>query len=287
MSASSARFGQSAYVLALGWIGSGVGRLESERARAAFLKGLTHLERRFGVPGGQRPVMLPSGTRLFCNLSDNLQAELYYVRSYARRELSILREHLSPGEVFLDVGAHVGLFAIELARQVGKSGTVLAFEPSPDTAAQLRRNVAINQLQDVVNVFETALGKEDEIRPLYGSPLRPSDAGMRSLFTSGQHVADVPVRSLDSLVESGALGPVKAIDAVKIDVEGAELLALEGMKKTLSACAPRIVFVETVPSLLERTDSSEAQIVELMSGIGYVVSESLSAGHPNTAFIPA
>lgn len=281
------RFLQSAYVPALEGIGRVLSRSENDRARSAFLSGLARIERLVGVPPDPRLVTLPSGTRLVCNLGDNLQAELYYLRSYAKRELSILRDHLGPADVFLDVGAHIGLFAVEVARQVGTAGRVIAFEPSPDTAARLRRNVLLNGLEDVIDVLQVALAKDDEVRPLYGSPLRPGDPGMRSLFGEGEPVSHVQVRSLDSLVQSGALDSVSAIHAVKIDVEGAELLVLEGMKDTLSAFKPRLVFVETVPTLLRRTGSTDARVVELMNEIGYVAVESLSEGHPNTAFVPA
>jgi predicted methyltransferase len=63
-----------------------------------------------------------------------------------RAELSIIRDHISPGDTVCDVGAHKGTYTYWLSRWVGNSGRVLAFEPQPSLAAYLRRTVPLHNV---------------------------------------------------------------------------------------------------------------------------------------------
>jgi FkbM family methyltransferase len=241
----------------------------SRYLRFAFLKTLGHLQRWFGIPAETREVVLYSGTRLSCDLHDNLQAELFFLRSYSDAELRVLRNGLVEGDVVLDIGAHIGLFTIELARHVGRSGRVIAFEPAPDLAERLRKNIERNRLGDRVDVVEIALGNESGSAILRAASGYPRDAGRRSLFGHGVGVATVPVRTLDDLLASGELDTPTGIHGIKIDVEGAELHVLEGMRVTLRHYRPRIVLVEAVEANLGRSLASTRELSALMRSLGY------------------
>ena len=76
------------------------------------------------------------GLRLELDLRDNLQRTLYFTGTYEPGLLRALREELEPGDVYVDVGAHVGVHALSAARRIGElgGGRVIAFEPTPDSA---------------------------------------------------------------------------------------------------------------------------------------------------------
>ena len=205
--------------------------------------------------------------------------------------LSLLTEALSEGDVFLDVGANAGYFAIPIATRVGSSGRVVAFEPAADVADQLRAAAREEGVQAWLTVHELALGSEDGSASLRADPEYPADSTKRSLFMSGgPTVGDVPVRSLDGLVASGVVDVSGGLQAVKIDVEGAEMHVLRGMRRTLERTRPRIVVIETIESHLRRAGSSVAAVHAFMRDLGYAALDDARIGRRlelNAVFAPA
>lgn len=272
------------------WLGQSVGRLSivarNKYLRYAFMRVMGAMQRFFGIPPVVKWVTLRSGTMIRCDLRDNLQAELFYLRDYGTAELSSLMSRVKEGDVFVDVGAHCGLFSIEVAKKVGPEGKVYAFEPARDMAQQIRLNANANGVGQIVEVFEVALGDQSSEATLFAAPDGPGDAGRRSLFQQGEAIARVPVVRFDELVESGGLTEGDRLDAVKVDVEGAETLALRGMKESLRRLRPRVVVVEVLQSTLQRAGSSPEDLTALMSEIGYVPDDSVKElSHFNTAFV--
>lgn len=172
----------------------------------------------------------------------------------------LVRELLGTG-VFLDVGAHVGHYAVRLAAQ---ARAVIAVEPNPEIAWVLRGNIAVNELEDKVTVFmvaawdsDTELWLTDEPRYLFknrGATTRTVPDGDD---TSRPPVHGVP---LDDL-----LADVIGISLVKLDVEGADLHALRGMAGTLRRERPAL--------FIERHDMlghyAIEQMYEVLSELGY------------------
>lgn len=185
------------------------------------------------------------------------------------RLLNLLRDALEPGDGFLDVGANVGIFAIPVAEHLGPAGKVYAFEPAPDIAEDLMLRAGSAGVADRIDLRQMALGAEPATLSLRVDPDDPSDATKRSLFVEGTVVAEVPVSPLDDLVESGALVLEPSVNAVKIDVEGAEVLCLRGMRKTLERQRPRLVVVETIESHLHRAGFELADIDNELESLGY------------------
>ena len=212
--------------------------------RWAFLTTLARLEHSLGVPDESRAVTLPTGTKLNCDLRDNVQASLYYLRAYSATELALLYRCLAPGDVFLDVGAHVGLFTLEIGRHIGPSGHVVAFEPAADVADQLRSNIELNELSENVDLWQVALGERSGRIALREPSGNAYDVGRRSVVSTERPIAEVALRSFDGLLASGELA-LERLDGVKIDVEGAEMMVLRGMRNALSTYRPRVVLIET------------------------------------------
>jgi len=148
--------------------------------------------------------------------------------------------HVTPGETWLDIGAHYGYTAIALADLVGPSGRVFAFEPMIATAGCVARTRALNGLTSLT-VVPMALGNTDgmQIERL------PTIRGMvdSTLIQPGRDAAwtePIVVSRLDWLWPRLAAGSEK-IHGVKIDVQGMELHVLKGMMQTLSSHRPKLV----------------------------------------------
>lgn len=206
------------------------------------------------------------------------------------RLLDLLRRYLAPGDVFVDVGANVGMFAIDIARHVGPTGKVYAFEPAPDVAQQLRVNIEQCGVAGWVDVQQIALGSRSGLRVLRADPDHPLDSSKRSLFVVGPAVCEVTVRVFDDLVASNDVEVERGVHAVKIDVEGAEADVLQGMEGTLKSCRPRLLVVETIEGHLRRAGSTVDDLHQLFEQLGYRPLHSEPREPPflqNTVFVDA
>jgi FkbM family methyltransferase len=148
-----------------------------------------------------------------------------YEPEQTRRFLQSIR----PGETVLDVGAHVGYYALLAARRVGASGTVVAFEPDPRNGGFLARHAAVNGCGNVRIERAAVAGQAGTARFAAGS-----GSGTGHLAAAG--ALEVPVVTLDGYCGEHGLAPA----AIKIDVEGAELQVLRGGERTLAEHRPRL-----------------------------------------------
>lgn len=137
-----------------------------------------------------------------------------------------LGQFLRRGDVFVDVGANIGVLTLLAARKVGTEGKVIALEPHPKTFVALQKNLRINRAS-TVDVVNCAVGAEAGIVRLSD---RPDDDWNRVDAETG--TIEVEVRKLDDVCRG--IGPVKAL---KIDVEGFELPVLRGAAELLKRTA--------------------------------------------------
>ena len=143
----------------------------------------------------------------------------------------MLERIVRPGMVFFDLGAHIGEYTLLASRLVTDTGQVHAFEPDPDIFKLLQENVARNKLGNVkLNccAVSDADGEADFI--ICADPASSSiiqNSGLQP-GPALKQIASVPTRCLDSYHRESECRP----NIVKADVEGAELLVLEGAKNT-------------------------------------------------------
>lgn len=161
---------------------------------------------------------------------------------YESEVLEALRPHLArSGAVYWDVGTNFGLHAIT-AKRIAPHCTVVAFEPEPGLATRLAAHALLNEV--AIEILPVALGDTDGRGTLFVHATNPGASTLRPWSgTSYEHCVDVPVRCAHSLVESGQ-APMPTV--VKLDVEGAEELALTGFGDLLARRELRAIVVEDV-----------------------------------------
>lgn len=167
---------------------------------------------------------------------------------------------LRPDDVLYDVGGNVGMVALHAAAIC----TTVAFEPDPSYRRRLEGNAALNPSRRLT-IEPIAVSDSDGSVTLYtdgDDGISPSlaDRGDRGTVTA-------MARSLDSLIEERRL-PVPT--AIKLDIEGAEILALRGGAHLFSGPdRPRALFIEVHDTLLEGFGSSADEVYELLEKYGY------------------
>lgn len=146
-----------------------------------------------------------------------------------------LVKNLRPGEIFLDLGANVGYYAILAAKFIGAEGLVIAVEADPEVAEMLAKNVEANHLNNNVRVVSGAVTDHTGTVRLARAPA----SGWTGLYyREPDEWVEVAAFTVDDLVKTLQLSRV---DAVKIDVEGAEARVLKGMRATMTNCVRRLL----------------------------------------------
>ncbi|MEM4727308.1 MAG: FkbM family methyltransferase [Candidatus Bathyarchaeia archaeon] len=152
-----------------------------------------------------------------------------------------LLSKLRDGDTFLDVGAHVGRYTVRVAK---RGFRVVAVEANPQTYPLLTENVKLNGVADrVVCLHQAAWNREGWLR-FYSSKVRGWSTCLRRYAAEVDGVYRVRGRPLDHSLEE--LGLVREVGLAKVDVEGAEVEALEGLRRTIAASHPRLI-VEVKP----------------------------------------
>lgn len=148
----------------------------------------------------------------------------------------ILSDHLRPGMVFYDLGANIGLFSLLAARLVGDKGKVVSFEPDPEIAGRLRRNVSRNGFKNVSVVESGAWSASENVRFLRADFSSPDRGTGRFVTSDTAETVSVHCVALDDFVRDAP-----APDALKCDVEGAEIEVLRGAQNLLRTVRPWIL----------------------------------------------
>jgi FkbM family methyltransferase len=146
-----------------------------------------------------------------------------WLGTYERNLRRAFERRVAPGSVVFDLGAQAGFYTLLAARLVGPQGRVFAFEPLPDNLAYLRRHLELNRVTNVT-IMESAVSDRSG-RSAFGPGANRS---MGRLDPQGR--LQVATVALDDLVATGVT-PLPSV--VKIDIEGAEVLALKGARRTL------------------------------------------------------
>lgn len=244
--------------------------LKTAQAMEAIPVKVTHLLRRLGV---LRPVEveLQPGVRMEVDPYEYLGRTVLTTGTWGKVNDRVMASVLSDGSVFVDVGAHIGYYTLQASKLVGHSGTVIAVEPNPPTAAALRRNIALNGFTNI-KMHEVACTDKPTRLRLFAAP------GMYSMWSSlsartasVEQGIEVTGIKLDSILNSERL---QRLDLVKIDVEGAEMLVLRGMNDSLIAFHPKLI-LELKADALSNLGSSLEEVFAWLHERGYSRAENL------------
>ena len=239
--------------------------------RTPFSKGRFRLEKFFlpmlreiGPDLGTRIVRTRRGFDLNLDLAEWIGQHIYLTGDYEPPTADLVDSLIDTGDTVVDVGANIGFFALVASAKVGAKGSVIAFEPVSSICTALTANLELNRTTNVT-VHELALANRIGTVTINEGPRR--NRGLSSLRTingaSAQRV--VRVSTFDSLDVAR-----QKIRLIKIDVEGAEQLVLEGMMATLRKHRPHLI-VELTADFLASFGHSPTSLCGLLQPLGYRV----------------
>ncbi len=164
----------------------------------------------------------------------------YLLGTYEPQLQRIIREYVTAGDTVYDIGANIGYVSLSLAKSVGPSGRVIAFEPIPKNADDFRENIKINHITNVRLLEFAASDQSGEAVVRIADNLATASLVWHRKNPSATQLTIKTVQ-IDQLVEAGELSYPRF---VKIDVEGAEGNVLMGMRQTVAAAMP-VLFIES------------------------------------------
>jgi len=194
---------------------------------------------------------------------DLLLHQILEYGGHTRPEIELLVSTVRAGDTILDVGAHVGTFAIPLARAAGPDGLVCAFEPVRWSYDLLLLNIELNGLGGVIRPVERAVS--DQVADFSVETPNQRNTGGSYLVASEEGIQSVV---LDDWVSRHF--PDRSIDLLKIDVEGMEPLVLAGAKSLIASHQPCVYF-EISPDNYSRYGASASDAFDTLEGYRFFI----------------
>jgi len=174
----------------------------------------------------------------------------------------LFKQAVTPGSKVLDIGAQFGYYSLIAAEQAGLDGQVYAFEPAPANFKLLNRNIQMNRYNNIIQAIQKGVGNRNKIEKLFL---------YEGCDSHGMHCHDQRCLKETILIEcitvDNFLGE-SSVDVIKMDIEGNEPFALEGMKQTVLKSQNIILFVEINPSLLNLAGVKPEDYLDQLERLG-------------------
>ncbi|MEK7509223.1 MAG: FkbM family methyltransferase [Patescibacteria group bacterium] len=213
-------------------------------------------------------VRLPEGL-IILNREDPTVSAAIAFGVFEPYETQLFREAVRPGMTVVDIGANIGYFTVIAAHLAGKTGRVIAFEPAPENFRVLTETLSVNGFV-TARAYQVAIADKEGTLILN---LFDSNKGKHSLVKdkSDEKGFDGSIRvsatTLDAFCASHDVG---TIDVIKMDIEGAESLALSGMHQALADT--KVLFMEFTPSAIRKVRDEPEAVLRFLREKGFKVS---------------
>ena len=201
------------------------------------------------------------GNLIHLDKGDNMRLSILGV--YEPLMVEYFRRNLKRGDTILDIGAHIGYYTLIAAQYVGNSGKVYAFEPDKDNIALLSKNIKTNKYKNVVLV-EKAVTDSTKKAKLF---INPVSTGMHSLIdidNTGSSIL-IDTISIDDFFGKN----LPKVSVIKMDIEGGEYGALEGMRGLLRKNKHLSIFTEFSPFAIKKDKRSPRGFLNLLKYYGF------------------
>ena len=201
--------------------------------------------------------VIVDGNRFYLDKNDSMRLSI--LRLYEPLTVKHFQEAVKPGDIVLDIGAHIGYYTLMAAKRVGKKGKVFAFEPDKDNRTILNKNIRMNGYKNVIVVNKAVASSTKRVKFF----LNPLSTGMHSIIDLGYGSKKSILIDTVSLDDFFGKNPSQ-ISVIKMDIEGGEYGALEGMRRLLENVKQLTLFIEFSPYSIKRSKKSPRSFLNLL-----------------------
>jgi FkbM family methyltransferase len=184
---------------------------------------------------------------------------MLFAHSWEPAETAIFKKYIKYGDTVIDAGAYIGFYTVLSSKLVGDGGKVYSFEPSPDNAGILIKNIKLNNCNNI-RIIRKAVSDKIGTVTFYPNPCNASGSTMFENYSTSQKTHD-PKVEVDTISLDKVIGDGK-VDFVKMDIEGGETKALKGMVNIINNSPNLKMIVEVFPIGLKNVGSSLEEFVE-------------------------
>jgi FkbM family methyltransferase len=221
------------------------------------------------VKSGRPPLKICLDGHVICGCFRH-RSFLYHLSggNYEAFTVELFKSHLRPGMTVVDGGAHIGFYTLLAAQLVGSSGKVYSFEPDPYNYQCLVFNSLKNDYRNIDSI-QRALSNKCETTAFYQSSGTISssivDRDLPSSLFKGHSIKKILIQSTTLDVEL----ETSPVDLIKLDIEGAEPFALQGMLNIINRNQPLVLFLEINPSALYSSRTSPEVLIRTLKEFNF------------------
>ena len=206
-----------------------------------------------------------NGDTLYLDESDSLLLSVNGV--YEPYETELVSTLVKPGDTVIDVGANIGYYTLQFAQLVGPQGRVIAFEPDPINYQLLVKNITENGYKNVTAVNKAVSDSKGTLK-LY---INEENRGDNRMYDSSDDRSAVSIETV--ALDEFLAKQQDSIDFIKMDIQGAEILALKGMKNILSKNKNLTLISEFWPIGIQRIGGKAREYIDILEQSGFEVQE--------------
>ncbi len=206
-------------------------------------------------------MVVTEGSKMYLDKKDTLLLSIY--PNFEPFETKIVKKYVKKGMTVVDAGANIGYYTLLLSRLVGPKGLVHAFEPGKENFELLKKNVELNKYKNT-KLNRAALSNKEGAIKLYLSETNPQDHRI---------VKDKETRKFEkvsAVTLDKYFGKKNNVDFIKMDIQGAEILALEGAKKILSSSKKLKMILEFWPYAIRQTGRMPMALINMLKKNGKI-----------------
>jgi len=218
----------------------------------------------------QIPLETIDGLTMYLNPTDrNVSYLIFANKVHELFETSILKYFLKENSIYVDIGANVGYYTL-LAASIAKNGQVFSFEPYDLNFKLLEKNIVANNLSNI-QTFQHAVSNENTFVNVFSGGANKGNVRLFKDDLEGymeEHQSNKLVKSvtLDSILDD-SIDP----DIIKMDIQGGEMLALEGMKKIIQNTNELVLFTEFWPEAIELNKTSPSEFLQSLHNLNFEI----------------
>lgn len=206
------------------------------------------------------------GFRIYVDLQDQLVGAAIAAGVYEPHVTAAIRRVLRPGDTFVDLGVNVGYFSLLASSLVGRTGNVIGFEARPDNVSLAKQSARENGFENMT-IHGLAVAEKEKVLKM----LAPDHTSLSVVVDASRADCQSGFVEIRAVAVDDMLGGLEDVDVIKMDIDGGEFQAVQGMKATLRRWKP-ILFFEFSPFTLEEYGQTKPEelIAEIQS-LGYQI----------------